>query len=1567
VQALGNFIGGAFVPASGPALISRDPAADGAVVLETCSSASAAAAAAAAAEAAQPAWRALAAADRLAHVARLTQELAARAQPLADAIVLETGKLRAEARAEIQTVVNRLELVKTAMAADLRPGAVAPGEQLRFQPLGVVAVIGPFNFPLHLCHAHVVPALLAGNTVVVKPSDVTPLCGQRYAEAARAAGLPPGVLNVVAGAGDVGAALLAHPAVRGLCFTGSWAVGRRILEAALDRPELLVALEMGGKNTCVVLDDAALRQAVHEVVVGGYLSAGQRCTGTERVLVQRAIADRFIDALVRVARELPFGAPEDPGAFAGPLVSAAALARFEAGLAAAVRGGAEPLVPGARLPGGAYRTASVHRLPAGVAAIRGYTDAELFGPDLCVQVIDSDEEAIAILGTSEYGFANAVFTGSQERFERYFAGTRSGILNRNRSTNLASPKLPFGGVGKSGNYRPAGAWAHRNVMVPVALLENPLGAVVPHAQLARLLPPADLDRLEEQHAGEEAAEVARHLIDFPRPMHPGRPAGGRLPQSEALLARLYAGDRVPREKKPPVLDHLRSAGPWLVSIDEHPLAVLDGMSQTATVVGGFAEDPVVRAYVEGEFAETAVVSVDTAAGETWACAAYAQTLRQLVPGLPHVTFVASGAEANEKAMALCRLHCPRPAATRVLAFEGSFHGRTLLALHATHSPSKRAPFELPGYEARFAPFPLWAQPGEEPAAPSGFYAACASGALDELRERFGDAKEDPLLAAEVASLAAVHDALATGELFCVIVEPMQSEGGDRYATERFFRGLRLLTRYHQTALIFDEVQVGFGLGGPFAWHSKFRLLNQRGQPDYPDAVTFAKRAQVGVVMSRFGDPEVASAHGASLVRGRLHADMVSTSHNAERLEKLVAPRLAQVARAYPHLVQHPRGAGYAFAFDLPTPAHLDAFLGQRFWRGAVVFGAGTRTARYRLSDSFLVREVDLLFEAIRRSLSWLDAHEGKKPPEWDDPAAAPPAPAAAARAAQDVSYRLVPHHEAMEHLPAILDIEYQVYEPARRTPPAELRAAIEDPEGALLVAEIPAAGERRAQLVAFAIGAPLEHSRDVEGPDRDPMLGRHNTMYSVSITVAPELQSAGIGRRLKEAQLRDAMARKRADGSPRYRYVTGRNRVGHTAQMTHLNRAFGAHVVSVLTGQYEDPEGQAIYYRIPLGPIAPDPELLCAAVGQRARAAGGGEGAPAPAALDLASGITRPFASGPASLHALEARGGLYGPAVNKLTLMNYVTPAAVRALEWISALAPELPHLYLTSSRDEAVDKALRLLRCARKGAHVAIGVAGGYYGHTIATTRSLSDPAVHAGGPPHFAWPRIPHPAQAGTAASIAALRAAVAEAGGPERVLGVIYELVQERTGAVAPADFLAELGAVRAELGVPLIAVEVTTHTYRSGRGAFLSPAAGPTPDVLVWWGGGQTGVIHCAPRWFVPGPLTLVSTWDGDELSLVRQHHWLRAARHLDVAGGAAAISDALERALGRAVGGALAGARPAGLGAYHVIDAGAHAAELMAALARGGIAARRYPGGRVALAPPLDQLGATAEALAAVR
>jgi hypothetical protein len=339
--------------------------------------------------------------------------------------------------------------------------------------------------------------------------------------------------------------------------------------------------------------------------------------------------------------------------------------------------------------------------------------------------------------------------------------------------------------------------------------------------------------------------------------------------------------------------------------------------------------------------------------------------------------------------------------------------------------------------------------------------------------------------------------------------------------------------------------------------------------------------------------------------------------------------------------------------------------------------------------------------------------------------------------------------------------------------------------------------------------------------------------------------------------------------------------------------------------------------------------------------------------IDLASGLTRVFARAPESLRAAEASGLLYGPAVNKITLMNYATTGMIRAIEHIGALVPELPHLYLTSSRDEAFDKSLRLFKCTRKQAHVAIGLEGGYLGHTVASARSLSDPAVHAGGPGHFAWPRVPHPAAAGTAETIAAIKRAVADAGGADKVFAFYYEIVQERTGRVMPADFWPALAALRKELDLPIAAVETTTAMYRSGAGAFAYASTGVIPDAMLWWGGGQTGYVHCTSRWFIPGPLTLVSTWDGDELSLVRQHHQLRAARRLDVT------------AASRALDAALAGVKSAGQGLYRVIDAGDRADAIANGLLEHDVIVRRYKGGKLGVVPTLDTAADDAAALGA--
>ena len=1586
-----DYIGGAFLEPKGDLHRSVNPGKDGQTVAEVLVTPQRVDEAVNAARAASASWSRLTFDERWTHLVRFRAAIEAKKEYLADGIVQEIGKLRSEARVEVQTLINRFALVADQIRNDLKDGALAgfPNEALRWHPHGVVAVIGPFNFPLHLCHAHVIPALLLGNTVVMKPSEVATLSGIRYAEVAHEAGLPPGVLNVIHGRGDTGAALVAHPHVAALAFTGSWPVGRRISEAVLDKPEMLIALEMGGKNTAVICEDADIRQAAHELIVGSYLTTGQRCTCTDRVLVHRARKQDLINALIPLVKSLRFGDPDDASAFGGPLATLAGLEKLERAMQAARSAGADAPVEGKRLPGGFFQTASFHVLPAGVHDVPGYTDTELFGPDLGIEIIDDDDDAIRVVNASPYGFANSVFTGNDARFDRYYRETRVGILNRNRSTNQASPRLPFGGAGRSGNFRPAGSFAPRNLAIPVAVQSNAAFALPTLSALLPHLPAPDLARLEAMHEAEEACEAARNLIDSPRPLGPQKPITKgpiRLPESTAWLERFYAADRTVREKKPAIFDHLRSHGGYYVSIDERPLSVLDAMSQTATMPFGFNDDALVNAYIEGAFEDTMMRphSITDGVGKSLADA-YADVLRERVPGLPNVCFTACGAEANEKAYALCMNALP--SAHKLLAFEGSFHGRTLLSLYASHSPAKRVPFEIAGYEVTFAPYPTWAEPSSKgPDDDAGLLTFLATQNFAAIAQTYAN-HSDALLATEARALLSVAESLRTGDFpgrensqqyFAVVIEPMQSEGGDRYATPRFHRALRILTRALGVPLIMDEVQCGFGLGGSFAWHRTFQLKTIDGAPDSPDCVLFAKRAQVGVVMTHFEDPEPTEAFSASLVRGRLHAELLKDADDACRIEGLIQAHLATFNQRWGHFASKPRVRGFAFAFELPTPQHLNQYLAQRFYRGAIVFAAGDRTVRYRLQARFTEKDVAFLFRTIHQSLAWLEANGwldggGPNAPEWDE-VPLPPTSLSRTRLASDVAkglsqttrdgvsrekliVREAKHDEVVTLLPQVLALEASIYEPARRDPEARLRLGFTDPDGVVIVAYGHDA-QGNEVLVGSAIAVPLEHVGEMEGPDRDPHRGKHDSIYTVALTIDPRAQGWGIGELLKQAQLRAARAKKQADGSPRYLWNVGRNRVGLADAMSRINDRFGAYTVHRLERQYGEEDGVARYYRQPV-------QALSSTLAGHAKEP----------SSSLHGSQQFPYARTLPSLANAEKTGQLIGPALNKITLCNYLTPAIVRATEYVAQIVPELPHVFFTSGRDETIDKSLRMLRWHRKEGQTAIGLAGGYLGHTTAAARSLSCPQTHRQGALHFNFPRVPHPSEVGDEATIEALHARVAEAGGASKVLGLYIEPVGERSGHVLTLSFIAALGRFRAETKIPVVFVETASAYYRSGAGAFASSAwtkAGSlpggafperetsssfVPDALVWWTGGQHGYVHVSAPLFVATPLTFVSTWDGDELSMIQAHHALRAARKEDVATLAAKLDQALVT-FTQKHGGSLRG-----IGLHRVIDAGTNADQLVTTFRNAGISVRANPNGCISLRPTFDAVDAWVAAL----
>ncbi len=352
-----------------------------------------------------------------------------------------------------------------------RRNAAAFGESvLRHRPHGVMAVLGPYNFPGHLPNGHIMPALLAGNTVVFKPSELTPAVGERIAALWQEAGLPEGVLNLVQGGRETGAALAAAD-IDGLLFTGSATAGTALRRATLDRPGVILALELGGNNPLVARDGEP--EAVAAIVVqSAFATAGQRCSCARRLIVpEDATGAAIVAATLALTERLTIGAWDAaPAPFMGPLISAEAATRADAQVAALADRGARVLRPFARIAG----LSDAFRSPALLDTTGiGVPDEEIFGPVLQVERVPSFDAAIAAANRTRYGLAAGLVSGDAVLWERFATEVRAGVVNRNRPTVGAAATLPFGGPGKSGNHRPSAWYAADYCAWPMASFEAP--------------------------------------------------------------------------------------------------------------------------------------------------------------------------------------------------------------------------------------------------------------------------------------------------------------------------------------------------------------------------------------------------------------------------------------------------------------------------------------------------------------------------------------------------------------------------------------------------------------------------------------------------------------------------------------------------------------------------------------------------------------------------------------------------------------------------------------------------------------------------------------------------------------------------------------------------------------------------------------------------------------------------------------------------------------------------------------------------------------------------------------
>lgn len=426
----------------------------------------------AAARAAFSAWAALGYERRYAFVEQFKACIANKQQELATLIAQETGKAMWDATSEVAAVISKLTYAseayqeRTGVKSRVSPVGTAV---VRHFPHGVMAVYGPYNFPAHLPNGHIMPALLAGNTVVFKPSEQTPMVAEWMVKQWEAAGLPAGVLNLVQGERETGIAL-AKAELDGVLFTGSSATGKTLHAQFGGRPEVILALEMGGNNPLIVSKPADIKAAVYETMLSAFVGTGQRCTCARRLILPRWDGrDSFLEALISATKRLTIGAyDESPAPFMGPLISVREAERLLGAQAMLESQGGQILLKMEML-----RPPHPFVSPAiiDVTDAKNVPDEEYFGPLLQVVRVETLTDAIRTANQTKYGLSASFFGNDAAEYQQVKQNLRAGLINWNRQTTGASGAGPFGGIGMSGNHRPAGYYSADYCAYPVASVE----------------------------------------------------------------------------------------------------------------------------------------------------------------------------------------------------------------------------------------------------------------------------------------------------------------------------------------------------------------------------------------------------------------------------------------------------------------------------------------------------------------------------------------------------------------------------------------------------------------------------------------------------------------------------------------------------------------------------------------------------------------------------------------------------------------------------------------------------------------------------------------------------------------------------------------------------------------------------------------------------------------------------------------------------------------------------------------------------------------------------------------
>ena len=425
------------------------------------------------ARAAWAGWASRPLAVRIETLRRFANLVRQQADKFADMIARETGKPLWEAATEVEAVIKKVDISVSAYSERTSQrrleGELGARVALRHKPHGVLAVLGPYNFPAHLPNGHIVPALLAGNAVVFKPSEKTPATGAFLVGLYHSAGVPEDVVRCLIGGVETGKALAAHPAIDGLLFTGSAEAGLALHKQFGDTPNKILALEMGGNNPLVVWDSPDPYTAAVLTVQSAFVTAGQRCTAARRLIVKDGTHEELIGHVCKISERLIIGAPHaTPAPFMGPVIDNQAADRLQEGFLDLMMKGGRPIK---HLDRPQEDKPFLSPAIIDVTGIDKRPDVELFGPILQVIRVHDFDAAIHEANATRYGLSASLVGGSPQLYDRFWANVRAGVVNWNKPTTGAPSNAPFGGVGLSGNHRPSAYYAADYCAYPVVSSE----------------------------------------------------------------------------------------------------------------------------------------------------------------------------------------------------------------------------------------------------------------------------------------------------------------------------------------------------------------------------------------------------------------------------------------------------------------------------------------------------------------------------------------------------------------------------------------------------------------------------------------------------------------------------------------------------------------------------------------------------------------------------------------------------------------------------------------------------------------------------------------------------------------------------------------------------------------------------------------------------------------------------------------------------------------------------------------------------------------------------------------